>query len=153
MSSQAKWRSRTGDVLEQLRLAELALADVVAGQGRHPGERQLAAVVTRRRVGRGDQLDAAERLLGFAPHELAAGDRGCEVVEQRVEPAGMARVHPVGADRLSLEAPARLAVRRADLGGDLDAVILDPDRAMLTVNRVEHLADARVPRQVGRGDS
>src|SRR5262245_52195452 len=81
------------------------IAHVVALQRREAEQRELTAAVARGGVGRLDELDAQERLARLGAGELAARDRAAEVVEQRVEPGDVARVHPVGGDRLALELP------------------------------------------------
>src|SRR5665213_629144 len=136
-------RSSIGHILH-----DEPIAHVVAGQRRKSGERQLAAAVTRRSVGRRDELDAQEGLFRLAPHELAARDGALEIVEQRVEPSDVARVHPVGGDGLALEGPGAAATRGALLQRDLDVVVLDADPTALAMQRVDDLADAGVPRQV-----
>src|SRR5580698_2848828 len=117
-------RSSIGHILH-----DEPIAHVVAGQRREPAQRQLAAPLARGSVGRRDELDTQEGLLGLAAHELAARDGALEVVEQRVEPGHMAGVHPVRRDGLPLESPAGPAPRGALLQRDLDVVVFDPDPA------------------------
>src|SRR5438105_9601294 len=91
-------RSTTEHVLD-----DHSIADVVTGQGGQARKRQLFASVARRRVGGRDQLHAEERFLRLTSDELVALDRAPEVVEQRVEPGGMAGIHPVRGYGLPLE--------------------------------------------------
>src|SRR4249920_2235241 len=132
------------------------VAEVVARDRARTPERQLAAPLARRRVGGADQLHAQEGLARLLADEVTAIDRALEVVEERVEPGDMARVHPVGGDLLAIEGPLRargvavgdlarvlagvlagiLVIVGAGAGTllrlqrrDLDGVVLDPDRA------------------------
>src|ERR1700733_7955627 len=71
------------------------VAHGAALEPREAEQRQLAAVLARRGVGRRDELHAQERLARLVAHEVTPRDRAFEVVEHRVEPGDVARVHPV----------------------------------------------------------
>ena len=120
------------------------LASALGGRGsgsrrgppvrRHAHERQLAAAVTRRAIGGGDDLDAPVGVLRLAPGEVPGGDGLHEPVEHGVEPRDVARVHPVRGDGAALDVPGDGALAHVrTVGGahdrELELVVVDRDRA------------------------
>src|SRR5262249_28299302 len=156
MFAMAMPRSSTGHVLD-----DHPVAEVVTREGGQARKRQLLASVARRRIRRRDQLHAEEGLLCLAADELVALDRALEIVEKRAEPGDVAGIHPIRGYGLPLETPgsgprslaaagcrSRSTLARRSLAHrDLDVVVLDADGAPLAVDRVHHLAHARVTRQ------
>ncbi len=111
-------------------------------------ERQLARAGLRGGVGRRDELDAAERRLRLLAGVVAGGDGGGELLEERAEPEGVARVHPVGGDALAVGLPGHAAVFALPRDDRLHVVVLDADGAAGAVERVDHPAHPRGPREV-----
>src|SRR5579884_1651356 len=61
-----------------------------------PRQRAFARAVRGRRVGRRDEPHGLHARLGLAAHEVVPIDGVGELVEQRAEPADVARIHPGG---------------------------------------------------------
>src|SRR5262249_18285491 len=112
-------------------------------------ELELTAISPRGSVCGLDQLDAHRGVARLLPDPHAAADRVDELHLQRLEPLGVRGVHPVRRGRalLDLDLPAGTPAM------DLDVVVLDLDGAVRAMDRVDDLAEARVPRQLSDRDS
>ena len=73
------------------------LADKQAGRLRtlQRNQREFAATLRRRSIRGRDQLDTEKGLASLFTNEVALIDRGFELIKKRIEPAHMARIHPV----------------------------------------------------------
>src|SRR5947209_8689135 len=91
-----------------------------------------------------NQLNAMVGLFELAIHVIAAADAIAKLIEHRVKPLHMAGIAPMRSDRKTPY--ARWAC-------DLNIVIIDRDRALAALNRVDDFAHSGRPGEVGVGVS
>src|SRR5438067_6715019 len=119
--------------------ADAPVMTTVPGMSQLPhvqGKRQLPASLRVRPVAGLDDLDARHRFAELVSGVVAGGDRGLELLEERVEPLLVRGVHPVALDDALLE--AGLAAPRPR--GGLPGVVVDESGAVRSLHGVADLS-------------